>query len=308
MVPDTLKSSVVSNFAFGSDCACTACRASRLRAFGYKSGYALSICEKCGTVFTAVRDHNEAVGELYDHYYDHAQFVMPPLAAASLERVVRSSERFRSVNHWLDVGYGEGGLLSIAERHGWACYGTEISPRALQYGNQRGWTVTTNPEDDPRFPGAGFDVVTMIEFLEHSRSPYESLQATARWLRPGGLLYITTPHVNSLNRRILGLDWSIFSPPEHVTIWSARGLRHSLTKAGFNVQRVRTEGFNPCEIIARFRARNETARPVDRNAAAFALNNAFSSGPLRRAVKAGINRCLSVFQTGDTLKVWAIRN
>jgi hypothetical protein len=121
------------------------------------------------------------------------------------------------------------------------------------------------------------------------------------------LLYVTTPNAESLNRRVLGLEWSIFSPPEHMTIWTARGLRTALANAGFNDQRVRTEGLNPSEILARLRPRNSTQKTVDRNAAGFAINNAFSKSAIRRAVKAGINRGLNLFQIGDTLKVWAVR-
>jgi SAM-dependent methyltransferase len=307
MLIDTNKS-VVSDYTLDIEKRCPACFATRMRALGNKSGYALSECVACGVVFTTVRNHDNALGELYDRYYDHAQFVIPPIVAASLERFVRSCEGFRSANRWLDIGYGEGGMLEIASRFGWQCYGTEISPPAIEFGRTRGWAVATDPESDPRFTHHGFDVITMIELLEHLPAPISLLQQAARWLRPGGLCYITTPNARSLNERLLGFEWSIFSPPEHVTIWTARGLRHALTKAGFKVQRVRTEGFNPCEILARLQARNEAAQPVDRNTTAFTLNATFSSSPFRRAVKAGINRCLSAFQAGDTLKVWAVRN
>src|SRR4030095_6309944 len=213
----------------------------------------------------------------------------------------------RNTGRWLDIAYGEGGLLDTAERCGWKCYGTEISPQALGYGEQRGWVVTADAEEDPRFPRRGFDVVTMIEFLEHVTEPSSVLRSAAQWLRPGGLLYITTPNAGSLNRHFLGLDWSIFHPPEHVTIWTARGLREALAQAGFSLQQIRTEGFNPCETLARLRHRSEPAHSVDRNTAAFALNSTFSSSSFRRTVKAGINSCLSAFRIGDTLKVWAIR-
>jgi SAM-dependent methyltransferase len=151
-------------------------------------------------------------------------------------------------------------------------------------------------------------VVTMIEFLEHVPEPAAFLESAARWLRPGGLLYITTPNAESLNRRALGLGWSIFSPPEHMTIWTARGLSHALAKTGFQSSRIRTEGFNPCEIIARLRSRNQVAQPIDRNATGFAINSALSSNPFRRAIKQGINHCLSGLRAGDTLKVWALRD
>jgi len=298
---------MVSAQALETTMVCPACRGRLHRPLGSKDDYAMSQCSTCRVIFLNVRAGNDAIAELYDHYYERARFELPAVAAASLERLAGSFERFRKTNRWLDVGYGEGGLLGIAHHHGWDCYGTEVSPQALDYGQGRGWTVT-KVEDDPRFPEAGFDVMTMIEFLEHVPSPDQFLLTAARWLRPGGLLYITTPNVNSLNRRALGLNWSIFSPPEHVTIWSAHGLRHALGKAGFEVRRVRTEGFNPSEILGRLRARNDARKPVDRNTAAFALNGAFSSSRFRRAVKSGINSGLSVFQAGDTLKVWAVRS
>jgi SAM-dependent methyltransferase len=248
------------------------------------------------------------LGELYDHYYDRARFEIPPAVAASLEQLAISFASFRQTGRWLDVGYGEGGLLKIVEHHGWRCYGAEISPPALEYGHQMGWIVTADAETDSRFPAQGFDVVTMIEFLEHVPAPAHFLKAAARWLRPGGVLYITTPNAQSLNRWLLGLEWSIFAPPEHVTIWTARGLTSALIRAGFRPQRIRTEGLNPVEILARWRHQNGTRPPVNRNQTAVELNDAFSRSPLRRALKSTINHCLSAFRLGDGLKVLALRD
>ncbi len=286
---------------------CPACGSSLHSHVGYKFDCSMLQCSSCGTIFLGTQTCQYAVTELYNNYYDGARFLSPEAAAVSLERLVRSIEPFRQTNCWLDIGYGEGALLSIAKRHGWKCHGTELSPQALRYGEEQGWVVT-KAEYDPRFQQAGFDVVTMIEFLEHAPAPDQFLQTAARWLRPGGLLYITTPNAESLNRRLLGLQWSVFSPPEHVTIWTARGLRHALTKAGFQTRCIRTDGLNPTEIIASYRRRNQGAPAVHRNTAAFALNSAFSSSRLRRAIKAGINRCLSTVRIGDTLKVWAVRS
>jgi SAM-dependent methyltransferase len=305
MLVDTHKA--ISDRVFVVEGTCPACGTDKVESVGHKNGYAFSKCAECHVVFTTVRDHGEAVADLYDHYYDNARFAPPPVVEASLDRLVRSFGPFRNTNRWLDIGYGEGVLLGIAEGRGWDCSGTEISPQAIEYGQQRGWIVTSNVEDDPRFPASGFDVVTMIELLEHVAKPHDIFQAAARWLRPGGLLYITTPNANSLNRRLLGLEWTIFSPPEHVTIWTACGLRHALRNVGFEIGRIRTEGLNPCEIIARLRRGNNSSQPVDRNTTAFALNSAFSSSSFRRGVKKSINRCLSAFQAGDTLKVWAVR-
>ncbi len=267
----------------------------------------MSACGQCGTIFTSVPEGDANVASIYNHYYDRANFELHPTVEDSLERLVASFGQYRNSGRLLDIGYGEGGLLTIAGRHGWQCYGTEISPSALEYGKQRGWTVTAEPRTDPRIPKAGFDCITMIEFIEHVSDPGQFLLDAARLLRPGGLLYITTPNAKSINRRVLGLQWSVFSPPEHVTIWTARGLGHALAQAGFRTHRVRTDGLNPCEVIARLRPRDQP-QAVSRNQSGLALNSAFSSSPARRALKTSINHCLTALRIGDSLKVWAIKN
>jgi SAM-dependent methyltransferase len=216
-----------------------------------------------------------------------------------------SFQAFRCTGRLIDVGFGEGGLLNAAERHGWSCYGAEVDFRALEYGRRRGWTVTEEAGRDERFPRQGFDIVTMIEFLEHVPDPGRFLSAALQWLRPGGVLYLTTPNAQSLNHRLLGLDWSIYCPPDHITIWTAAGLRSALSNAGFTCRRIRTEGLNPGEVVARLTSKTGDRVTINRQQVAVNLNSAFSRGPFQRALKRGVNRFLSAFRAGDGIKVWA---
>lgn len=291
-----------------ADRACVACRGVKYRPAGHKFEHALWRCLRCRSIFADVSKSSESVSELYDHYYDGAHFQMPPTVARSLARLVLSFEEVRSTGRFLDIGYGEGGLLGIAQEHKWNCYGLEVSPHALEYGCKQGWTVSSDGEADERFPAGGFDVVTMIELLEHVPDPDRFLKSASRWLRPGGVLYITTPNANSFNSRFLGLEWSVFSPPEHITIWTTRGLSSALKRAGLEVKKVRTEGFNPAEIVARMRTRKGESVEVNRNQAGLALNNALSGSGFRRSLKTGINNCLNLLRTGDSLKVRAVRS
>jgi SAM-dependent methyltransferase len=288
-----------------SNSLCLACGGKQHRLVGSKNQFGLWKCLCCGTIFTCDQAPTAMLEELYDHYYDAARFELLGVVAKSLERVVLSFESFRSTGRILDIGFGEGGLLQVAEKNGWECYGTELSPRSLEYGVQRGWIVTDKADSDDRFAPQSFDVVTMIELLEHVPNPQEVLQAAARWLRPGGLLYLTTPNAKSLNQRVLGLEWSVVSPPEHIVIWTPKGIRCALSELGFHDVRIRTEGLNPYEILARLRPKKEI---VNRNQTGFALNNTFSSSPSRRALKTGINHILSALQIGDGLKVYATRS
>jgi len=288
---------------------CPVCTADTTHVLGRKRDYTLHECRACDVLFAGSARGAAELDELYhQQYYAYADFVVAPTVRASLERLVRGAAPFRQTGRWLDIGYGEGGLLTVAGELGWECYGSEISPRVLEYGRRRGWIVSPDPAADPRFPRGGFDVVTMIELLEHLTAPSRMLAIAAASLRPGGLLYLTTPNVRSLNRRVLGLRWSTVAPPEHLVLWSVRAVRRVLAHAGFEVQGIRTEGLNPAEMVARFAPARAGVAPVDRNRSAVALSAALSRGPLRRALKRAANGMLSAVGVGDTLKVWAVRS
>src|SRR5206468_1481644 len=109
------------------------------------------------------------------------------------------------------------------------------------------------PLADPRFPRSAFDVVSLVEVLEHVREPGRLLDQACAFLRPGGLLFGTTPNALSLNRRVLGVGWSIFCAPEHVVVWTPGALRRSLEERGLRVLRIQTHGLNPSEIQTRLR-------------------------------------------------------
>ena len=286
---------------------CPICNHGPVRHWGEKSACELWRCHCCKAIFCATSPDSTESDRLYEQYHSAARHTLAPIVEASLERLVSLAERFRLVGRWLDFGYGEGGLLEVAQRRGWACFGVEISRSMLDYGSRKGWAVTSDPRGDPRFADGTFDVVTMIEVLEHVADPVCLLSDAARWLRPGGLLYLTTPNVRSLNCRILGQAWSVVCPPQHLILWTPRALRVALARVGFNTSRLRAEGFNPAEILAWLRGGRSAAESVNRYESGLALSAALERSRVRRIAKAVVNRGLSALGLGDTLKAWASR-
>lgn len=291
---------------------CPACENQQSNLVGNKNGYTLEKCAVCGTLFAKLSFENEKtadeVQDLYDHYYDVANFKLPKAAEISLQKMVDSFADFRQTGNLVDIGFGEGGMLSVAEKNGWKCFGTELSPQALKYGAERGWTVSNDAMSDEQFPKNGFDVVTMVELIEHVPNPDFFFETAFKLLRPNGLLFLTTPNNNSINQRWLGADWSVIAPPEHITIYSPTGMKKALRRNNFTTQKIQTTGFNPIEIISKYR---KTAKadgaPIHRNEAAFALNETFTSSPWRQAVKLTINQGLSLLKLGDGIKIWAVK-
>lgn len=296
-----------------NDIKCPACLSEKRARAGDKNQYSINCCADCQTLYAEVAFENEKtadeVQELYDHYYDSAKFALHPVVEISLQKAVKSFEKFRQTGKLLDIGFGEGGLLTVAEKNGWQCFGTELSPQSLKYGEERNWKVSSDALNDGRFTKEGFDVVTLVELIEHVPNPDDFLQTAYSMLRPGGLLYLTTPNTRSINQRWLGIDWSVVAPPEHITIWSPAGIKKTLARNKFKPLAIRTEGFNPVEILTRLRTTKTAAQQpaVNRNEAAYALNEAFTRSRWRQMVKSSINRGLSAFRLGDGIKVWAVK-
>lgn len=272
-----------------------------------KNGFPLYRCGHCTLLFC---DFNRALSEItdiYDRYYDAALFKIPHSALKSLYHLVDSLSPYRKTNRWLDVGYGEGGLLNVTERFGWKSYGLEVSPKALEYGKSRGWTVATNANDFRIFPESGFDVVSMIEVVEHLLSLDGILRTANKLLRPGGVLYITTPNGDSLNYRLLGHSWSVVSPPEHLMLWTRHAIRIALRRNGFIPRYIRTEGLNLIELLF-IATRYQTSSSSNlRNNTGIVINELLNRRLLTRSIKYITNRILSQFALGDTLKIYAYK-
>ncbi len=285
---------------------CRACCFPRCARYGEKNGFTLLQCVRCHSVQVPAPEE-EAIDAIYESYYTADAADAPPATAATLKDLLTRFAVHRETGRWLDVGYGQGALLRAASHVGWECFGAEISPPALQIGEREGWTVTSRLEDDPRFQDASFDVVSMIELIEHVPDPDTLLQTALRKLRPGGALYLTTPNARSLNARLLRERWSVYAPPEHLTVWSKRGLSAALARIGFTVRRVQTHGLNPYELRSVLRPQPAVVRAADRVSHGASLNEAFSRSPLRRRVKTVLNGTLSLLGAGDTIKIQAER-
>lgn len=136
----------------------------------------------------------------------------------------------------------------------------------------------------------------------------------ARILRPGGLFWATTPHGAGISIRLLKTEWSVVSPPEHLQLFSVKGMRALLTAAGFGRVQIATQGVNPYEIVHRLRGHRASAgdsdaadgKPFSRVESGYRLNESLTSSPSRRALKNSLNSLLNVSRLGDSLKIRAV--
>lgn len=289
---------------------CPACGVALVRERGTKSGFQMLSCRGCKTLYTSQLPDAETA-EDYDSYYGAGNLSAPDFINRRLDELMSEFAQYKQSGRLLDVGFGAGTLMEAARRGGWTALGVEVSRSAAEHVHGLGFEVFCGTLHEARYPDNYFDVVTASEVLEHVPDPQLVLNEIARVVRPGGLLWGTTPHGRGLSAHMLGLKWSVVSPPEHLQLFSVRGIKRMLKEAGFKKARVATEGVNPYELLqALRRGQPQAAAQAQSNArveSAYCLNEAMMSSPSRRLLKSALNNLLNMGRIGDSLKIRAVK-
>lgn len=283
---------------------CPACQSSDGRAIGQAGDFTIRSCGGCGTLFTA-RLPSEDEGLDYGTYHGPGKAEVPAFVLMRLEQIVSTFDPYRQLNRWLDVGCGAGTLMRAARSRGWEVAGTDVGQGAVEGARAAGFDVRLGELGELDLPRSGFDVVSMVEVLEHVPDPDALLGQAAGLLRPGGALYLTTPHARGLSARLLGTRWSIVAPPEHLQLYSVPGLRTAMEGAGFVVRSMRIQAVNPHELLAAVRRRGAAGGFGERKETSYRLNESLSTNAPGALAKAAVNAVLTVTQLGDSIKVVA---
>lgn len=129
----------------------------------------------------------------------------------------------------LEVGCGTGGNLPLLARYG-SLYACEPAPEALALAAARGLARVAPgrlPDGLP-FGDTTFDLIALLDVLEHVREDTTGLAALYARLRPGGWLLLTVP--------AYGFLWSAHDEVNHhVRRYTRRELVRKLRQAGFRV-------------------------------------------------------------------------
>ena len=255
-------------------------------------------CRLCGTFFTA-RLPTAVESKDYGGYYHEGNLEVPVFVHRRLEDLVSDFDEDRELNRWLDVGCGAGTLLEAARGRGWEVIGTEVADQAAQAQRAKGFDVRSGELEQLELPEAGFDVVSIVEVIEHVPDVSALLAASRRLLRPGGALYVTTPHGRGISGRLLSTKWSVVRPPEHLQLLSMRGMRAVLHRSGFEVRSLRTSAVNPTELLRALRREDRATGPGERVESGYRLNEALTSSRSGTILKGAANAALNVTRLGD---------
>ncbi len=198
-------------------------------------------CDACGLVYQSPRPTLDEIGEhyppSYSPYADNRRVgrITRLAHAYGMRKRCRSVTRLLRSGRLLDVGCATGTFLAAMRRTGkWDVVGVELSAETARLAREwHGLDVVTGTLEQAQFPDASFDVVTLWDVLEHLHDPATTLREIRRILRPGGLLVLRVPNLDSWDARLFGDSWAGLDAPRHLYVFSPDTLNALLAQSGF---------------------------------------------------------------------------
>ena len=214
---------------------CTICKNSTLHTIFRKNLFKYVKCDNCNLVFVSPRLKMEEVNKIYSICFEGKLEKKQGESDQSKHySLIKTFEKFRSNNRILDIGCFNGIFLKGAKDLNWEVYGTEVSSDVIKHAvqNTDGGDIRYGELEEINYPDNYFDVIVLLDVIEHLPDPYKTVKEINRILRPGGLLYFDTPNFNSLERYIVGKKLhTIF--PWHFYYFTPSSVKNLLKQSGF---------------------------------------------------------------------------
>ena len=222
---------------------CPACgKPTEHRALFVKNGCDILRCAGCGLGRAETANFDPGryyTGDYFsgrrpDGYADYLE--TEPVLRREFARTVRFIRSRRPAGRLLEIGCAYGFFLQEAAPF-YDVQGLEIADDAASFARQRGLRVLTGVADEAAFAQLGrFDVIVLLDVIEHLVDPARTLALCQRHLESGGVIVITTGDFASLYARLSGRNWRLMTPPQHLWYLTPKSMARLAASVGLRAE------------------------------------------------------------------------
>ena len=207
---------------------CLICKA-KLNLIGEKDNHIIFKCCGCGLGIT------ENLKPQIGSYHRDLEYIKEEeLFKNIFSRRVKTISKFIKPGRVLEAGCSTGILLALLKENGWNVTGVEISSKAADEANKRGVNVIEGYFERINLKEK-FDLVIFNHTLEHLEDVKLVVSKAKVVLKDGGCLFIDVPNFGGLSAKLLGINWSLLLPNEHLWHFTEQALAILLKDTGFKI-------------------------------------------------------------------------
>lgn len=141
----------------------------------------------------------------------------------------------------LDVGCGNGRFLALLRDFGdpdWELVGVDFDAAAVEQCRAQGFEAHRTRVEDFAGQDGSFDLIVMLQLIEHVEDPVLLSERVFKLLRPGGAFVVETPNLGGLDYGAFrGSTWGHYHFPRHWNLFSTEALHQMLERCGFAIER-----------------------------------------------------------------------
>ncbi|RJP32501.1 MAG: methyltransferase domain-containing protein [Candidatus Omnitrophota bacterium] len=214
-------------------------------------------CEDCGFLFANPQPLPETLGDLYMNEESQGSALqrffrksLNELLSQSPEEVGKLfeiKERFWTPEFslpsfeaergkdrgMLDIGCSVGTNLYQYHCRGWRTCGIDLDGNAVAVAQSHGLDARVATIEDADFPVQSFDLILMMDVIEHVPDPLSVLRKLHGLLKPGGILKVKNPCAESVIHYHYGPQW--ISSDTHLIHFSRHHLTDTFERFGFEI-------------------------------------------------------------------------
>ncbi len=144
----------------------------------------------------------------------------------------------------MDIGCGDGFHLNLLREFGnknWELEGVDLNRRAVEAAERSGLKVHFGGLESLDLQANSYDLIFMIQTIEHVERPDVTLDTVYRLLKHGGRLVIVTDNTDSVDFGLFkGGYWGGYHFPRHLNLFNKFSLAKLAAKTGFSVANIST--------------------------------------------------------------------
>ncbi len=151
-------------------------------------------------------------------------------------RTVQFIRRFHGSGRLLEIGCAYGFFLEEARRF-YDVAGIEVADAAVAFCRAHGLSVIGGVADEAVLARLGlFDVIVLLDVIEHLPDPAATLTLCRQRLKPGGIIVMTTGDFASFYARVAGRNWRLMTPPQHLWFFTPESMRRLAHTLGLRLE------------------------------------------------------------------------